>query len=183
MEEHHNTQDQEKNLALRFAGLLPTLDIAGDIYWVDLEKNCLRPKGPYFSKRISFNSLENYFSWTQDTYIFTYNKLKHEPEEVDFVELYDIPDSIILVEFPSMERLDPVGYARLHQEDISLYLENLDVDLHYKASAVAVKHTLTQLLQQDQQSRALTQGTISRSSKDHNTFHKKKPKTNLGRRS
>ncbi|SFB79688.1 hypothetical protein SAMN04487891_102385 [Flagellimonas taeanensis] len=166
MEDHHNAQDEEKNLALRLAGQLPTLDIAGDMFWVDLEKNCLRPKGPFIPKEISFNSLESYFSWTQDKYVFTYNRLHHEPQEVAISDLYHMPNSIHLVEFPSMERLDPVGYARLHQEDITYYVKQLGMDLHHKANTIALKPTLSKLLRQQKPSRFRAQHTFLQASEN-----------------
>ncbi|RNL88474.1 hypothetical protein ED312_08480 [Sinomicrobium pectinilyticum] len=144
--EEHEKKPEEKALERRLAGNLPTLDIAGDIFLIDLEKKCLCPKNPLAPGDISFARLQGYFSWTEDKYIFTYNSTQHGPQDIDFSDLYHIPESIHLVEFPSMERLDPVGYAREHGYDIRSFVEKVGIQSHFKANTIPVRESLSRLL-------------------------------------
>lgn len=142
---------EEKNLERRLAGHLPTLDIAGDIFYIDLRGDCLRPKNPLIPKGIPFSEIQNYFSWTEDKYVFTYNPTHHEPQEIDLSDLYHIPESIHLVEFPSIERLDPVGYAKANGGDIQFYVKQVGIQSHFKANVIPIKESLLQLFQHKKQ--------------------------------
>lgn len=145
-----NKLPEEKNLERRLAGYLPTLDIAGDLFYIDIQADCLRPGNPLIPKGIPFSGIQQYFSWTEDKYVFTYNT-HHKPQEIDLSDLYHIPESIHLVEFPSIERLDPVGYAKANGGDIQFYVKQVGIQSHFKANAIPLKENLLQLFQHKKQ--------------------------------
>lgn len=65
-------KDQLYDLRVK-KGLLPTIDIAGHTFYVDLRMDKLRPKDDFLSQGIVFSDIENYFDDTTDSYTIPYN--------------------------------------------------------------------------------------------------------------
>lgn len=49
-------------------GMLPTIDIAGHTFYVDIRMDMLRPKDDFLSKGIVFSDIENYYDEDKRTY-------------------------------------------------------------------------------------------------------------------
>ena len=59
-------------------GILPTLDIAGHTFYVDLRMNKLRPKDDFISKGIDFTEIKDYYDRDRRAFVIPYNPTKRE---------------------------------------------------------------------------------------------------------
>ncbi|MFD2939180.1 hypothetical protein [Flavobacterium notoginsengisoli] len=89
--------------------ILPTLDIAGQTFFVDTAINKLRPKDDFSSKGIDFREIKNYYDPNAEAYIIPYNPTTHEFQEIDHLKITELPKEIIVVKFPNLQELDKVG--------------------------------------------------------------------------
>lgn len=149
MEEDHKEQ-QEKALEKRLSGQLPTLDIAGKLFHIDLGMDCLRAK----DKEIRFSDIKECYSWLMENYSFPYDPKKMEWAKIDVHDIESIPDDILLVEFPSKQVLDPVAYTRIHSYDMRHFVRNREVREHHVAM---VKPFKAHLLEQQHLERQIKQ--------------------------
>lgn len=93
-------------------GVLPTVDIKGHTFYVDLRMNKLRPKDDFLSKGISFADIDHYYDDFKKRYVIPYDFDKHEFREINFESITEIPKDLILIQFPHESKLDPVGWNR-----------------------------------------------------------------------
>lgn len=117
--------DKEKNIIAESVyelrvkrGMLPTIDIEGHTFYVDLKMNKLRPKDDFLSNGIPFSDIEDYFNDATETYIIPYNPQKKELGEIDYETVTEIPDDLIVIEIPSEYKMDPIGWNRQHGYEI-----------------------------------------------------------------
>lgn len=164
MEEDHKTA-QEEALEKRLLGELPIVDIAGQIFFVDLRMNCLRPKDIFTTSGIQFSEIRKHYSWLEENYVFTYNPKTYESQEVDYTNIHSIPENLLLVELPSKRKLDPVGYARINGYEVNPFVKEVGIRSHFKAPVIPLKERLLELhknkkekLQKDQTVRQKRKG-------------------------
>lgn len=81
-------------------GMLPTIDIAGHTFYVDIRMDMLRPKDDFLSKGIVFSDIENYYDEDKRTYTIPYNPKTHEFQEPDYRNIKELPKDLIAVSFP-----------------------------------------------------------------------------------
>ncbi|MCT4317833.1 hypothetical protein [Elizabethkingia anophelis] len=98
-------------------GMLPTIDIEGHTFYVDIRMDKLRPKDDFLSNGIVFSEMENYFNDNTETYIIPYNPQKKELAAIDYETITEIPKNFVVVEIPSELKMDPIGWNRLHGFD------------------------------------------------------------------
>ena len=117
-------------LALRLAGHLPTVDILGHTFFVDVRMGKLRPKDDFLSNGISFSDIENYYSEEQKRYIIPYDPKKKEFVPLDYETITEIPKDLKVISFKEEYTLDPVGWNRVH----GFSMDKDTIKLHHKAT-------------------------------------------------
>lgn len=122
-------------------GILPTVDIAGHTFYVDIRMDMLRPKDDFLSKGIVFDEIDHYFSEEKNAYLIPYDPKKHEFRELEYDNLLGIPKDLIAVEFPFQKELDPIGWNRHNGWNIKDDLKQIGLKSHFHAKTVAWKKT------------------------------------------
>ncbi len=122
-------------------GRLPTVDIAGHIFYVDIRLDKLRPKDDFLSEGIVFSDIDHYYSDEAKAYIIPYNSKTHEFQELDYDRLKDFPKDLIAVEFPSKRELDPIGWNRAGGWDLKHGLKQSGLKQHFSAETIPWQQT------------------------------------------
>lgn len=122
-------------------GKLPTIDIAGHLFYVDMQMNKLRPKDDFLSNGISFAEIDDYYSEERGSYLIPYDPKKREFRELDYENITRIPDDLIVVEFPFQTVLDPVGWNRQGGWGLKEDLKHIGLQGHFIAKEVDWKQT------------------------------------------
>ena len=122
-------------------GLLPTIDIAGHLFYVDMRMDKLRPKDDFLSKGISFKDIDDYFSEERNAYLIPYDPRKHEFRELDYENLMSIPKDLIAIQFPFQQKLDPIGWNRQNGWDPLDDVKTKDLIPHFKAKIIPWEKT------------------------------------------
>ncbi|RZJ91610.1 MAG: hypothetical protein EOO20_04640 [Chryseobacterium sp.] len=132
----------QKEYDLRVSqGQLPTIDIAGHLFYVDMRMNKLRPKDDFLSKGISFSEIDDHFSEEQKAYLIPYDPKKHEFRALDYENITTIPTDLIAVAFPFQKILDPVGWNRQNGWYIKDDLKHIGVKGQFTAKEIDWNHT------------------------------------------
>lgn len=116
-------------------GILPTIEIHGHTFYVDIRMNKLRPKDDFQSYGIVFSEIEDYFNYEKDLYIIPYDPRKKEPGKIDYETIIEIPKDLIVVNIPSIHKLDPVGWNRQHGYDLKTGLNKLSLQMEFRANS------------------------------------------------
>lgn len=124
----------------RLMGHLPTLDIAGQIFFVDIRMDMLRPKDDFLSSGISFSEIDHYYDDMREEYIIPYNYKTHEFQEVDHT-MTTIPPEVMIVSFPHESRLDPVGVNRSRCMGEKDGLKEVNLKSHFEAKLFSWKES------------------------------------------
>ncbi|WEK21356.1 MAG: hypothetical protein P0Y49_09405 [Candidatus Pedobacter colombiensis] len=132
--------DQEV-LAMRMKGKLPTIDIAGHLFYVDIRCDRLRPKDDFSTMGISISEIEEYQYRDGDTYVFTYDPKTHRAREIDPEKMTTIPKDLLFIEIPIPKLLDPVGYARKTGCHVTELLMNTPLKELHQARTIPWKET------------------------------------------
>ncbi|RUT71552.1 hypothetical protein D0817_06675 [Flavobacterium cupreum] len=122
-------------------GLLPTIEIAGHTFYVDVRMDKLRPKDDFLSQGIVFSDIESYYDGDKRTYTIPYNPKTHEFQEPDYNSIKAYPKDLIAVEFPSERLLDRIGWNRKYGLDISHGLVKQGLKLQFTAKNVPWEKT------------------------------------------
>ena len=122
-------------------GLLPTIEIAGHTFYVDLRMDKLRPKDDFLSQGIVFSDIESYYDGDKRTYTIPYNPKTHQFQEPDYRIIVGFPKDLIAVEFPYERLLDRIGWNRKYGLDIRHGLVKQGLKLQFKAKNVPWKET------------------------------------------
>lgn len=126
-------------LSRRMKGILPTIDIDGNLFFVDVAGDKLRPADEFISKGISFTEIEEWFDEQKDAYVIPYNKLKREYQRLDYENMVSIPKDVVIVAFPAEYDLDPIGFNRKYRQREFQSLKEVNVRSHFKADVVSWK--------------------------------------------
>lgn len=122
-------------------GILPTIDIAGHTFFVDLQKDKLRPKDDFLSKGIVFSDIASYYDEDKRSYTIPYNPKTHEFQEPDYLNIKEHPIDLIAVEFPYERLLDRIGWNRKYGFDITHGLDKTGLTLQFTARPVTWQET------------------------------------------
>lgn len=122
-------------------GILPRIEIAGHIFYVDIRMDKLRPKDDFLSNGIVFSDIERYYDDDKRTYTIPYNPKKHEFQEPDYLNLKELPKELIAVEFPSERLLDRIGWNRKYGFEITHGLVKNGLKLQFTAKIIPWKET------------------------------------------
>lgn len=122
MEKELQTSDIEPGSLLDLRvnkGILPTLDIAGHTFYVDLQMDKLRPKDDFTSKGINFTEIKDYYDRDRRAYVIPYNPTTHQFQQDDISSITELPKDTVIVQFPSQYELDIVGWNKKHNNSFA----------------------------------------------------------------
>lgn len=122
-------------------GMLPTINIEGHTFYVDIRMDMLRPKDDFLSKGIVFDEIDHYFSEETNAYIIPYNPKTHEFQELDYDSILEFPKNLIAVQFPFQRDLDPIGWNRNGGWNIKDDLKRIGLKSHFEAKTIPWKET------------------------------------------
>lgn len=126
----------------RMKGELPRVEILGHTYYADLRMQSLRPKDDFSTAGLLIRDLHTFLSPDGSHYRVPMDTEKHAIQPVDFEKLTDIPKAVTLVDIPTIERLDPVGFAREHQLNPKQFLRNHPPSQVHKAESIPWSETM-----------------------------------------
>ncbi len=139
-------------------GRLPTIDIAGHLFYVDIRMDKLRPKDDFLSNGIVFADIDSYFSEEKNAYIIPYNPKTHEFQPPDYENLTAFPKDLIAVQFSSQRDLDPIGWNRQGGWNIKDELKTIGVRGHFTATTIPWKETFLREIIKENLERKLKHG-------------------------
>lgn len=122
-------------------GMLPTIEIAGHTFYVDLQMDKLRPKDDFLSNGIVFSDIERYYDLDKRTYTIPYNPKTHEFQEPDYRNIKELPKDLIAVEFPSERLLDRIGWNRKYGFVLTHGLDKSGLTLNFTAKEIPWEKT------------------------------------------
>lgn len=125
----------------RLFGHLPVIEIMGHPFYVDVRMNSLRPKDDFSTPGIRYSEIDDYIYPDDQRYWIPYHPASHSIREIDTETITEIPKDIFLVEIPTLEKLDPVGYARYHGFDIEQTVIANPIERNMVAKMVDWKET------------------------------------------
>lgn len=131
----------QQALGKRLMGQLPTIDIAGHTFYVDIRMDMLRPKDDFLSSGIVFSQIDYYYDDDKEAYIIPYNPKSHEFQELDYEKITALPKNIIAVSFPHESVLDPIGFNRKIGLDDTNGLKEKQLKPHSEAKLIDWKET------------------------------------------
>lgn len=121
--------------------ILPTLDIAGHTFYVDLVMDKLRPKDDFKSKGIDLSEIREYYDRYYQAYIIPYNPKTLEFQEVGIRTIIELPKEIIVIKFPHLSELDNVGWNIKYGFGPGHLIKEDTLQLHFKARTLPWKET------------------------------------------
>lgn len=132
----------------RRMGLLPQIDIAGEMFFIDLRLKELRHV-QFFTPIISLRS----FTITDDGnyYQAFYHPLIKQVVDID-PKLTEFPDGVVLIRMPNELGLDPIGTAREYGMDDTEVLKEYPIQESLKAEIIPLSETgVPQLIARNRQ--------------------------------
>lgn len=122
----------------RMAGNTPDLVFGpgGEQYFVELERGMLRPYYPRSVKPILFSDIQKYFNPEKECFIVPYNTSTKAIEDLDFIKTKEIPKNVGLFSFPSLKRMDPIGWNLLQGLDPKVGLKQVKLSSVFVAEQV-----------------------------------------------
>jgi hypothetical protein len=114
-------------------GMLPTIDIAGHTFYVDIRMDMLRPKDDFLSNGIVFSDIDNYFDEERNAFFIPYDPKKHEFREIDYETITAIPKDLMVVSFPNQTILDPIGWNRQFGSKLTYGLKDKELKSQFTA--------------------------------------------------
>ncbi len=117
-------------------GQLPTITIAGHIFYVNARVDHLHPKDDFKTMGICFSDIGHYFNEEKDVYTIPYNPKTHEFQEIAYDKIKEYPKDLIAVKFPHERVLDPVGWNRRYGFDETEDLKKIGLKLRFRAQTI-----------------------------------------------
>ncbi|MDR2270426.1 MAG: hypothetical protein LBF27_05910 [Sphingobacterium sp.] len=122
-------------------GQLPTIELAGHIFYADARIDLLRPKDDFSKRGMRFDELENYYYVESNSYCIVYNPNTHDIGQLDYENITDIPKDLLFVEIPDVKVLDPVGWNRRNGFPETDDLKRIGLKLEFAAKIIPWKET------------------------------------------
>lgn len=120
--------------------VLPTIDIAGDVFYVDLDKERLIPKDNPASEGIPLPSFAQYDQVLGDN-IFAYDPKSCEIKKIDYLKGIEIPEGLIAVQLPYSFSIDPVGWNQITNRDVKFGLKTSNLRMQFNAPQIPWEKT------------------------------------------
>lgn len=121
-------------------GMLPTIDIAGDIFYVVLDKEKLIAKDDPMSKGIPIPNFEQYDQVLGEN-VFAYDPKKREIKEIDYLKITEIPKDLIAIRLPFSFSLDPIGWNLMNNRDAKFGLKTSNFKMHFSSPKIPWEKT------------------------------------------
>lgn len=134
----------QQALGMRLMGRLPTVDIAGHTFYVDLRMDMLRPKDDFMSEGIRFRQIDHYWNEANNEYAIPYHPRTHAFKELNYDTIKAVPTNLMVVAFRHESELDPVGWNRRMGVPETDGLKLTGIRLHHEARTVDWKETSLQ---------------------------------------
>lgn len=128
-------------LQCRHNGVLPLINIAGNIFQVDYKEGVLRDLASDNPKDIDFTDLDIGYTNNENEIVFPYDPERKEISELDLTNTTRFPDHLICVAIPRLSTLDPVGFSRLHRVNETAQLLETGIRLSFVARNVPWSET------------------------------------------
>lgn len=147
-EEKAKTNDPQNAIDLKAyemrvnKGILPTINIEGHTFYVDIRMDKLRPKDDFLSKGIVFSEIENYYDLDKRCYTIPYNPKTHEFQEPDYLNIKEFPKDLIAIRFPSERLLDRIGWNRHYGFELTHGLTENRLKLEFTAKNIPWEKTI-----------------------------------------
>jgi len=129
-------------VAQRMKGELPRVEILGQTFYADLRMQSLRPKDDFSTPGLLVKDLNSFLSPDGTHYRVPMDLESRKIYPVEWEKLTDIPRGVMLVDIPTIERLDPVGFAREHQINPRQFLRNHPPKQEQSAETVPWSETM-----------------------------------------
>ncbi len=128
---------EESALLERLNGKQPTLEICGQIFFVNWMQQRLEKKGEP-TEGITFDELEDFYVNNGSKCILPYDT--QSQGILDYANLIEMPENVVFVEIPSPERLDLVGSSRKSGEALDELLKKTSQQQQHNAKIVTPKN-------------------------------------------
>lgn len=132
--------DQDAFDKIADKGIIPTIDIAGHTFYIDLPNDRLHPKDDIWSRGILFSELSHYYSHKDNVFTIPYNQGTHTFQEVS-LDVKEVPRDLIVVQIPGKRILDPIGQNKAGNLNNSDFLKKKGVHLHFEARVIPWQQT------------------------------------------
>ncbi|ASE62051.1 hypothetical protein CEQ15_11385 [Chryseobacterium indologenes] len=110
-------------------GVLPEIEIMGNIYIVDLRNHKLTSKLYPGLEDLSFDTLSEYYDRERKAYLFPYNPQTRKIEESDLFSITEFPKDERVVRIPNQYNLDYIGWMQIHHSGSKHVYTEKDVNL------------------------------------------------------
>lgn len=131
----------QQALHARLQGNLPTVEIAGQLFDVDITMDKLRAKDDFLAKGIEFNQIDHYYIEEQQVYIIPFNTSTRSFQGLEYETITAIPNSVVMISFPHESILDPVGFNTRGGWEETDGLKINNIHSHFKAAILDWKET------------------------------------------
>lgn len=121
-------------------GVLPTINIADDVFYVVLDKERLIPKDNPSSEGIPLPSFVQYDQVLGEN-VFAYDPKKQEITELDYLKITEIPKNLIAIRLPFSFTLDPVGWNLITNRDVKFGLKTSNLKMQFNAPQISWEKT------------------------------------------
>ncbi len=128
----------------RLSGHLPVIEIMNHPFYVDVRMDSLRPKDDFTTSGIRYSEIDDYIHPDDQRYWIPYHPASHTVKEIDAEKITTLPKDIFLIEIPTLEKLDPVGYARHHGFEIEQIVMANPLEKNMVAKMINWKETRLQ---------------------------------------
>ncbi len=108
-------------------GVLPTINIQGCIFVVELDKGVLRPNADFSSKALVLTDFKDHLFYDGDCYMVPFDTKAKEFRRLDYDTITKLPEELILVSFPNERQMDPVGWNIRNGLDPKFALKTIDL--------------------------------------------------------
>ncbi|MVT07681.1 hypothetical protein [Chitinophaga tropicalis] len=126
----------EDAVQARLSGMMPIMDIADQIFFVDVRIGELRAKDNFLATPIDLNN-GGHFDSVKKEHLYLYNK-KTQSEAIIPADPSTLLDdkNLVVIRFPTAYALDPIAAARLNQKDERAYLKQYPMVMFRKAEVM-----------------------------------------------
>jgi hypothetical protein len=139
---YYGSLNGEDAVKFRLGGALPMLDIAGQLFFVDVRIMQLRPKDNFLATPIDLNDV-GYFDGTGRHYLMLYDKKKKEEAFLpSSTKTVPQQQNLVVVKFPTLYALDPIAVARMNGKDERSYLREYPMKMYQKAEVLPLTRDL-----------------------------------------
>lgn len=137
-------------LISRLQGKLTTVDIYGDIYYVDPIMEALCPKDHFLHNEIEFADLIEFYNKETGQCEIPYDYRKQQVADIDRNTIVEHPPCVVIVSLPEPTVMDPMGYAEAYDFNPVEILEKIPQKTHFKGEILQGKDSwLSKLIEEN----------------------------------